>query len=476
MKKKSYFEIAILFFVILLGVLLRVHAYLLNNWMYPDEVVLGVNLLLTKDYSKFLFAPLVASQAAPGLFLLLSKLSSTIFGWSNYALRLIPLISGLLSIVAFYFLCEKTLSRSWTKILALLLFCTNFQLLFYSQFFKPYSSDVLIAILVLLVALSLDIKKITLKQALGLGVLSSVAFYFSFPVLFVVSGVLIVNLIFYRQFTKTLAFLMPNIITIGIYFYTVLNATRSDKFLKNFWANGFDLFHLKIYHMNYDFFFVYCYFPLFFLILFIAGVIWAYKSDKFKALILISPIVTTFFAALIRVYPFERRLILFLLPIFIIFGVMFLDKVKIEKKVLQVVVIALPLVFFINYFVNFSKEFIFQINSYKNPDVLAAIKILEQEKVKQEKLYVYYSPWMSYLNYKTTHELPPDNLYISSTELFEKKDLFQPYLHESVWILVISGIKPYQKITDDYIAWLYKHAQVKKDVKFKSARLIKAYL
>src|SRR5437667_9329062 len=88
-----------------LWVLLRIGRYADNRSLWLDEVFLANNLI-HRSFAE-LFRPLDYRQGAPILFLLLSKLSITIFGNSEYALRLVALISGLATLPVLYSVAKR---------------------------------------------------------------------------------------------------------------------------------------------------------------------------------------------------------------------------------------------------------------------------------------------------------------------------------------------------------------------------------
>lgn len=484
--KNKYLNLFILITVILFGIFLRIHAYLINTSFFVDEILLGFNVI-NKSYAD-LFLPLEYAQAAPGLFLILTKLVISKLGVGELAFRLIPFVSSILSIFAFYFLSKKILQRFWVQILALFLFCINFQLLFYTQAFKQYSSDVLIAILILFVAIFVDIKKLKLRNAFLLGILSSIAFCFSFTTLFVVAGVSAVYLICSKEFRKIFIFIFPNLITLATYFVLTLHSNKSSEFLSDYWAKGFNVFNHEIYKINFDFLFSFYNYPLFFLFLLCLGIFWAYKSDKLKTLLLVSPVITTLLAAMFKIYPFERRLILFLLPIFLILIVIPLDKVNLNnmnfhKKVLNIFVIIISSVFFLNYFITYSTSFISQKVSYIRQDVKPLLKRLIKEKKEQDILYVYYGAGKTYLYYNLITNLPKDNLYIGAMPPNEKEqsdyieqDLALLPKHRTIWFFFVKGNNLYDEDVKHYKNWLYKNGKIEENIVLKSARLMKVHL
>lgn len=481
MSKEKIANLSILIILFLIGILLRVHVYLANNSFFLDEILLGFNVIF-KNYIPLVY-PLNYDQSAPVLFLWATKLITNKFGISELSFRLIPFLSSIVSLFAFYVLSKKILEKIWVRFLALLFFCTNYALLFYAQAFKPYSSDVLIAIVVLIIALSTDIKKISNFKLFLLGIMSSVAFCFSYPAVFFVLGITLVTLFFAKEYKKSLFFILPNFLTIFTYFLINLHSVNHSKYLKEFWVGGFDVFSFDLYKINYDFLFKFYSNPMLFVFLFVLGVILLFKKDMFKALILSSPIIICWVSAVFKIYPFVDRLILFLLPIMLLFIFVPLDQIKFEKKFLNIFVITASSVLFINYFVVFSTNLISGNTSYIRQDVKPLLKILNDEKNEDDILYVYYGSYPSFIYYTMLYNLHNKNLYKGVAlegnkypSLAVKQDLMSLPKSKIVWLFFVKGNSQFDSDVKIYTSFLYKNAKVKKDIILRSTRLLKVYL
>jgi hypothetical protein len=126
-----------------LGILLRVVQYASNRSLWYDEALLASNLI-EKPLSE-LSGTLDFDQAAPIGFLLTEGIDAKVMGYSEYALRVFPLICGLLSIVAFAWLARRILPLAAAP-LATLLFVVADALVYYTSEVKPYATDVAAAL------------------------------------------------------------------------------------------------------------------------------------------------------------------------------------------------------------------------------------------------------------------------------------------------------------------------------------------
>ncbi len=91
--------------LLLIGVLLRVLRYFANRPLWLDEAALANNI--RERTFAGLTRPLDWGQGAPIGFLWLEKSVCNLLGTSEYSLRLVPLIAGLLCLPLFYLVCKR---------------------------------------------------------------------------------------------------------------------------------------------------------------------------------------------------------------------------------------------------------------------------------------------------------------------------------------------------------------------------------
>ena len=132
-----------------IGVLLRVVVYLSNRSMWLDELSLSGNIVgkPVLDFSEYL----ASDQLAPFGFLIVQRALVPILGDSNFALRLVPLIAGVLSLYLFSLLARRVLPRR-AALVALVLFAFSDDLIYYSSEMKPYSVDLAVGLAISLAA------------------------------------------------------------------------------------------------------------------------------------------------------------------------------------------------------------------------------------------------------------------------------------------------------------------------------------
>lgn len=137
---------------VLFGFVLRIVQYASNRSLWLDESALTLNIIHLSAAG--LLRPLAFSQAAPPGFLLAEKVSTHLFGLSEYSLRLFPLLCSLAALPLFAILARRMLGR-WSATLATLLFACAGALIYYGSEVKQYETDVTATIVLLLLGVLL---------------------------------------------------------------------------------------------------------------------------------------------------------------------------------------------------------------------------------------------------------------------------------------------------------------------------------
>lgn len=310
--------------LILLGVLVRTVQYLSNRSLWGDEVDLALNII-ERSYRE-LAQVLDHNQAAPLGFLWLEKLITQIWGISEYALRFVPLIAGILSLGIFYQLVRRYCSALAVPIAIALFACGKYTLYFTTEL-KPYSSDLAIAIILFWLLVKAQHKIFNLREMIGYGCLGSLAIWFSYPTIFMLGGLegwnlLTANRRSYGQIIiNRLGIYLAWLASFGLFYWLTIANTLTNEDLNSSWASRYPDSVLDILWL-FDALGRFFYHPLGFrgitdgigIFAFIVGCIVWYRSRRTIFLALISPFVVTIIAAYLHKYPFRDRLILFLAP------------------------------------------------------------------------------------------------------------------------------------------------------------------
>lgn len=336
---RQYLKIILILAVIALGILLRSYIYFQKVSFFGDEGGLLLNLM-EKNYLQ-LFLPLKYDQQAPPIFLILSKLIYERYGIDELALRFIPFISSIFSLILFYFLCDKIFKNYLTKVVGLFLFAVNYNLIIYSLIFKQYSIEVLFSIILLLGVLTIDFKGLSNKKFVFYTILSILIPWCSYSSVFLIASFVLIFLAYSIHsknnvfIKRSIFYAVANFLNILVYYFTNLKGPCHSKILSTYWDNmyGFfpdtseKIFAIMLYIFNVNTTLG----RLLVLIAFCLGLYCLYRKNKFVLFSVLLPVGFTLFAGLIHVYPFAERLLLFLIPNFILIFVASLEYVSIRK-------------------------------------------------------------------------------------------------------------------------------------------------
>jgi hypothetical protein len=184
-----WFGQGLIVLLLVLGLALRLRQYLFNRSFIYDEASLALNIL-DRDLSSLLTAPLDHTQSAPPGFLAAARFVVDLAGPHDWALRVVPLVAGLLLLPLAYVLARHEFRSLPARLAFVGLVALSPTLIYYSSEFKQYSSDALVA-LGILVAVSYR------KSRYGSWLLAAAGFVgivCSLPALFVAAaaGLLIV--------------------------------------------------------------------------------------------------------------------------------------------------------------------------------------------------------------------------------------------------------------------------------------------
>ena len=333
-EKKDWFFQTLIVAIIGMGIVLRASKYLPGWSMRGDELSLTYNLL-NRSPLELTTKPLEFEQVAPIGFLLLEKLLITIFGQSDYFLRLPAFLAGCISLVLIQHLLTKT-GGKYGNLFALCAFAFGNYLIYYSSELKQYETDVLICLILTLLFYQHFAKETTIQDFLGLGAFGAVALCFSHPALFVCMAVgLALYIHYWKDKQKLIWVSIVGLLWVGvfltIYFVLLRYQTRSE-YLITFWGNLLSYMPVPPWRdlgwfpkaLNGLFFVVAGLSSGLILVslIYLVG-FWAFLEQKNWqfAYFLIIPIGLNMIASGFQKFPFHGRLILYLLPlIFLVLG------------------------------------------------------------------------------------------------------------------------------------------------------------
>ncbi|OGX38400.1 MAG: hypothetical protein A3G91_03260 [Omnitrophica WOR_2 bacterium RIFCSPLOWO2_12_FULL_50_9] len=326
---KRYSKPILLFFLITAGLLLRLKCYLENPSLWLDEAALVLTIIRRSFKDIFLgydYNP--TSPTAPIGFLMLEKGAIQLLGNNELVLRAFPFLCSAAAVCSFFMLAKRYTSASGA-VLALALFALAGPLIRYAGEVKPYSCDVFVAVVLLLLAYYMSKTKMSPSRIIFFGFAGAAALWFSYAALFVLGGALGTLMIFdlrRRKYARCASFGLVAYLWVlsflGLYFVE-WNQLGQNKSLYEMWAGAFlpwtagaggVLIWLKnsfssLFSSTMGFSWPYLAAGLFLL-----GSASLFSKDKEKCFLLISPLLAVVLAAAVHKYPFSGRFLLFLVP------------------------------------------------------------------------------------------------------------------------------------------------------------------
>jgi hypothetical protein len=361
--------------VIGLGIVLRLATYLRNRSLTNDELRYAEDITTT-SYRAVLHH---AGMPAPPLFKWSTKFVIEAFGQTEFGLRLLPLVFGLTSLVLFAALTARYLPRRG-RLMALLLFAVSSALIYFSAELKPYAGDVAIALILLLGAPRLLGHSLTARDVIANGVIGAIAIWWSFPSVFVLSGVGGAAMIVawtHRDRVRvayTLALITSWTLSFGaLYLFSPLRDATGSHSLRGFWVTAFMPFpprtvaDFKWYPDAFMSIFIdpgAFNVPGIAALAFLVGCSLMWQQRRINCLLLLSPFGFVLAASSLGKYPFAERLLLFILPICLIFIGAGADWLTRHSRM-----IAIPVVLML-----FAPAVVFAVYHLKKPVVIEEIK------------------------------------------------------------------------------------------------------
>lgn len=321
--------------IMLLGIILRLRQYIANRSLWVDEASLALNII-NRTYMELL-QPLDYDQGAPLGFLVIVKLTTGILGNQDFILRLIPLLSGILSLVLVYQITVEYLGKS--ALVALLMFSVSGAMIAYSAELKQYSTDVLIALLLIYLTLRILRGEERGRNIVLLGLVGIIAILMSHPAVFTlpVVGLVMAGSVFlkkdYSQLYRLVASGFVWVVTLLFIYMISLRNLVGNENLQKYWSDSFAPMlpweHLDWYrkvfislmpHISPSFFpyFIQNFDPRYLMnaclvLMLLGGASFLIRNTP-VAILLGLPISFMFIASALRLYPISERFLYFWFP------------------------------------------------------------------------------------------------------------------------------------------------------------------
>lgn len=334
-------------FCLIAGFAIRLYHFFYNRSLWMDEVYLSSSLLKA-NYFDLATKPLDYQQKAPIGFLWLVRFMVETFGNTELSLRIIPLMSGIVSMFLFVPVSRYFLSKSGS-VLATAILCLSPALIYHSVEIKQYSTELLATILSMYLFVKYN-QTNDVKNKFIWGLLGALILWFSYSAIFILAGIGIGLTGFYLA-TKNLKQLSVSIIPFALWLlsfavnYFLFTHKHAESEWIAYWFRSYhnfmpfppasftDIkwFFISIYRMmDYPLGLLWnlshitsalgilIKLPFIPIALLLTGIYVFVKGSKINALVIFLPLLLTFIASGLELYPLTERFWVFISPIFIL--------------------------------------------------------------------------------------------------------------------------------------------------------------
>lgn len=408
--------------IIFVGIVLRLVRYLYNPSFWFDESVVAEDII-SRSFSDLINPSPDWSSKYPYGFLIITKFATQVFGNSEYALRLFPLIFGIVSLFLFYNIAKYYLSPN-AVLIALGLFAIVDPLIYYSSELKPYSSDLTFALLIFILSIYIQSKKLNVPRIVLFVISGAIVIWFSHPSVFVLAGAglsLAVYSFNRKEWSRlwglstvyaiwALSFIANYLIYIRRLFTNLdMSVEENLKFMEKAFM-PIPPKSLADFKWYIDLFFGIFNDPVGLTlaglgaVTFLIGCILIFSENKEKFLFLISPVIFTLLASALHKYAFVNRLIAFLVPFILFFiaeGAEYIrEKISVKSIVSGVIFVGLL----------FSHPMLWAVYHAKAPssaeEIRPVMSYIKNHWQNGDVLYVHYYAQYAFEYYSKYHPRP----------------------------------------------------------------------
>ncbi len=223
-----------------LGIAICVSAYLAQLSLFIDEVNL-LRSVIGRGLTQWL-EPLTNDQAAPVGYVILLGASIAAWGEQELAFRLVSVIAACLSMPLFWLFIRR-LVGGWPALAGMLIFAVNSTLAYYAQQTKQYTLELFIALLLLLLTQWVCRSRLTVIRLLLLAGAGLIATWFSASAIFILAGCGVALLVTAWKRPVGRGWSLPTIFAMGViwiasffaHYHSVLRHYSDDDFLVGYW-------------------------------------------------------------------------------------------------------------------------------------------------------------------------------------------------------------------------------------------------
>lgn len=316
--------------IIAAGMVLRFWHYFENRSLWGEEAKYAISILSRSYREIFYYIQIVPDQPLNALgFYLVEKSAADLFGPTEYALRLYPLVCSVLSLF-FFFQLARIYLKPKAVLVALALFAFSDALIYFAAEVKPFSSDVLMSLILILYFERAKTLNFNPKSMLTLSILGAVVIWFSNVSLFMLATVgicLADQIISFKHYKRIPSFI--GVISVWLVSFLVLYLVAFSHLIQSqyawsavkgkfcdapFWSTATLDWVIQVSQSMFEnpagF-----QFSLVASIIFLTGIQAIARKDMDRLILAIIPFLIVFVMGCFRLYPVFGREILFLCPL-----------------------------------------------------------------------------------------------------------------------------------------------------------------
>jgi hypothetical protein len=330
---------------VLIGISWAIWQWKFERGLWLDEASLGLNLL--NRNLRELLQPLDFGQAAPALYLLITKLSALAFGPGVLSMRFPSLLCYIVSVILFMQILRRTIDSLAARIVGISMFCFNLILLRFSGELKQYMMETMVCIVITYLTLRLienDGKKPWTLLFFGM---ISIPLSHTAMVVLGMSGIMMIYLYLKTRNSAVLKTILlcglSWLATLLVYYVLFIRNHPLQPFMKQYWTKvgGFgpaELFSAAslqflttklafLLKAKYIFTPTNAAYNWSILLIPLAFGLWGALRRKPHLVFLSIPLILHFCLSYLHIYPFEFRLALYLVPLVILSAAIGVDEI-----------------------------------------------------------------------------------------------------------------------------------------------------
>lgn len=439
--------------IYLVGIGIAVYQWLFNRSFWLDEAMLANNII-SRNFIELL-KPLDHFTAAPPLYLWSVKLITLLTGNSEYSFRFFALACFVLAGICFFFYLKKCNKGIVYTVFAFSLFMFNAFYIRYASELKQYMTDVLFSTLFLLLTQFYLQSKKNKKYLNLLLVTGCLGILYSHAVIILIATSIalfcyhfLVEKKIARNEIGVILFWLVSILVVYLLFFA---NHPSKQFQINYWIDAGAFLPIwgsfsdilvfassKIKMVFFELFpfgqsMYYC-----LMLLFIIGFLHIiYKKNWQQLILLTSPIVIHLTLSALKMYPFEKRYLIYLIPFVILMigeGFQILLNFGTFNKYPKLLIGFSLLITLILLKKTFENKFPIKIEEVKE-----VINYFKKNEQKGDNLYVYYSTKPAFDYYLKTNYFNTYNPIYYGTN---QRDSIENYISQfpkvkgKIWVML----------------------------------------